>query len=107
MVISYQFSHGEGTRFHADIARVTAVSSRRVCAVNHPPEPRTEGRARAFRNEIDAELSNRHLIGHWRNTSDRRYFGSLQLAVLPGETVMEGHYTGFGRDVEVFGGFWP
>ena len=69
--------------------------------MNHPPEPRSEGRGTPFRNEIDAALAGRHLIGEWRNTSDTRYYGTLQLAVLPGETVMEGYYTGVGSDIEV------
>ena len=56
---------------------------------------------RPFRNEIDAELAGRHLIGEWRNTSDTRYYGTMQLAVLPGEIVMEGYYAGVGSDVEV------
>jgi hypothetical protein len=53
------------------------------------------------RNEIDAQLANRHLIGCWKNSSDNRYFGVLHLAVLPGEAVMEGHYSGYESDVEV------
>jgi hypothetical protein len=77
-----------------------------VRAVNHPPEPRTQGRANPFRNEIEAELVSRHLVGHWRNVSDTRYFGSVHLAVLPGETVMDGYYTGFASDVEVSTGRW-
>lgn len=54
-----------------------------------------------FRNEIEAQLVNRHLIGHWKNISDTRYFGSVHLAVLPGETVMDGYYTGFSSDIQV------
>lgn len=106
-VTCYQFLHrGETPHCHGDIARVTAVSERRIRAVNHPPEPRSEGRANPFRNEIEAQLAGRHLIGTWRNTSDTRYFGSLQLAVLPGETVMEGYFTGVGSDVQVSTGHW-
>ena len=59
-----------------------------------------------YRNEIEAQLANRHLIGHWKNTSDTRYFGSLHLAVLPGEIVMEGYYTGYSNDIEVAIGRW-
>jgi hypothetical protein len=44
---------------------------------------------------------NRHLVGHWKNISDTRYFGSVHLAVLPGETVMDGYYTGFSSDIQV------
>jgi hypothetical protein len=104
-VTCYQFSHAGKPHSHADIAYVTAESGSHIRAVNHPPEPRSEGR-RPFRNEIDAALTGRHLIGEWMNVSDTRYYGSLQLAVLPGETVMEGFYTGVGSDVEVSTGFW-
>ena len=105
-VTCYQFSHGGEAKFHADIAHVTIGPDGRIRAVNHPPEPRSEGRARPFRNEIDAALAGRHLIGEWQNTSDTRYFGTLQLAVLPGEIVMEGWYAGVGSDVEVSAGTW-
>ncbi len=105
-VTCYQFSHDGEPRFHADVARVTIGPDRRVRAANHPPEPRSEGRERPFRNEIDAALAGRHLIGEWRNVSDTRYYGTLQLAVLPGEIVMEGWYAGVGSDVEVSTGFW-
>lgn len=105
-VTCYQFAHLAERRYHADIAHVTVGPGDRIRAVNQPPEPRSEGRARSFRNEIDAVLTGRHLIGEWMNISDTRYYGSLQLAVLPGETVMEGFYTGVGSDVEVSTGFW-
>jgi len=108
-VTCYEFRSGgqDGTpHHHADIARVTAESDRRIRAVNHPPEPRTEGRANPFRNQIEAELAGRHLIGHWKNTSDTRYFGSVHLAVLPGETVIDGYYTGVGSDIEVSVARW-
>jgi hypothetical protein len=106
---AYQFHHGAGNgtaQHHADIARITADSDRRIRAVNHPPEPRTEGRANPFRNQIEAELISRHLIGHWRNSSDTRYFGTVHLAVLQGETVMEGYYSGFGSDIAVSFAAW-
>ena len=107
-VTCYQFHHGgqDNLRYHADIGYITAESERRIQAVNNPPEPRTEGRAIPFHNQIEAELVSRHLIGHWRNTSDTRYFGSVHLAVLPGETVMDGYYTGFGSDIEVSVARW-
>lgn len=105
-VTSYEFAHAGKPHYHADIAHVTAESGSRIRAVNHPPEPRSQGRRRPFRNEIDAALAGRHLIGEWQNTSDTRYCGTLQLAVLPGETVMEGYYTGVGSDIEVSRGFW-
>jgi len=105
-VTCYQFTHAREAKFHADIARVTTGPDDCIRAVNYPPEPRSEGRGRPFRNEISARLAGRHLIGEWMNTSDTRYYGSLQLAVLPGEIVMEGFYTGIGSDVEVSTGFW-
>lgn len=106
-VTAYQFlQHGETPRCHVDIAHVTALSERRVRAVNYPPEPRSEGRANPFRNEIEAQLAGRHLVGTWKNTSDTRYFGAIQLAVLPSETTMEGYFTGVGSDVHVSTGHW-
>jgi len=105
-VTAYQFTHQGRPHFHADVAHVTAAGGREVRAVNHPPDPRTQGRASAFRNEIEGCLFGRHLIGTWRNMSDTRYFGSLHLAVLPGETVMDGHYTGLASDIEVSAGRW-
>jgi transcriptional regulator with XRE-family HTH domain len=105
-VTAYQFTHNGTPCHHADIAIVAAETERQIRAANHPPEPRTEGRAQPFRNEIEARLAGRHLIGHWKNTSDARYFGSLHLAVLPGETVMEGYYTGLASDIGVSVGPW-
>ena len=105
-VTVYRFSHDASPRYHADIARVTAVAEDRIRAVNHPPEPRSEGRSTPFRNEIEAGLFSRHLIGQWRNTSDTRYFGTLELAVLPGETVMQGGYYGVGSDIDVSAAPW-
>ncbi len=35
-----------------------------------------------------------------------RYFGSLHLAVLTGEAVMEGYYTAFTNDIRVDVGRW-
>jgi hypothetical protein len=105
-VTSYQFSHAGEPHYHADIAHVTAGPGDRIQAVNHPPEPRSEGRGRSFRNVISGRLSGRHLIGEWMNTSDTRYYGALMLAVLPGETVMDGPYSGVKSDVEVSTGRW-
>ncbi len=105
-VTSYQFMHAGQPHYHADIAHIVAGPGNRIRAVNHPPEPRSEGRGRAFRNEIDAELRQRNLVGVWMNTSDTRYFGTLLLAVLPGETVMDGAYSGVQSDVEVSGSRW-
>jgi DNA-binding transcriptional regulator YhcF (GntR family) len=100
-VTCYKFTTENGTGVHADITTVTPQTSRRITAVNYPPEPRTQTYVPAFRNDIDAQLANRHLIGHWKNNSDTRYFGSVHLAVLPGECVMEGYYTAFLTDISV------
>jgi hypothetical protein len=105
-VTSYEFIHAGKPHYHADVAWVTAEDESRIRAVNHPPEPRSQGRGKPFCNEIEARLAGRHLVGEWQNTSDTRYCGALQLAVLPGETVMQGHYTGVGSDIEVSQGFW-
>ena len=102
-VTSYQFPHDGHQLHHADIAHVTADGDH-IRVTNDPA--RTEGRAIPFHNEIDAQLSGRHLIGHWRNTSDTRYFGLVHLAVLPGETVIDGYYTGLATDVSISIGRW-
>lgn len=80
---------------HADISQITPEVGRRVTIKNYPPEPRVEGRVSSFRNKIEAELVNRHLVGYWKNVNDAFYFGAIHLAILPGETVMEGYYTCF------------
>jgi hypothetical protein len=105
-VTAYEFTHAGKRLCHADIAHVTARSVAELQARNYPPEPRTEGRAVGFRNEISGRLASRHLLGQWRNTSDTRYFGSLHLAVQPGETVMDGWYTGLASDITVSMGQW-
>jgi hypothetical protein len=102
-VTAYPFGQG---RHHADIAHVTATSDRQVRIQNYPPEPRTEGHATPYRNLIEAELVNRHLVGVWKNDCDERYFGAIHLAVLPGETVIHGYYTGLTTDVQVDCGPW-
>jgi hypothetical protein len=103
---AYEFESGGATCAHADVAEVTARSDRRLRASNRRPRPVTEGHMRPFLNEIDAELVSRHVVGHWRNLSDTRYFGSLHLAVLSGECVMDGHYTALADDVTVMSGRW-
>lgn len=105
-ITTYEFTHAGRPHYHADVAWITAESGSRIRAVNHPPEPRSQGRRRPFRNEIEARLAGRHLVGEWQNRSDTRYCGGLQLAVLPGETVMQGLYTGVASDVEVSRGDW-
>lgn len=105
-VTCYDFPHAGRRLYHADVARIAAESDCRVRVTNHSPSPRTDGRVFPFRNEIEAQLASRHLTGQWRNVSDTRYFGALQLAVLPGETVMDGWYTGFASDISVSEGRW-
>lgn len=105
-VTCFQFGPEPDRKRHVDIAQITVESDRLLRITNHPPAPRTEGRAFPFCNELEAQMANRHLVGHWKNSSDARYFGTFQLAVLPGETVMQGFYTGFGSDVEVSIGPW-
>lgn len=105
-VTVYEFPSMGTVRYHADVATVTAETGNRIHAVNHPPEPRSEGRSVGFRNEIEATLAGRHLIGTYMNTSDTRYYGTVQLAVHSGETVMEGIFAGVGSDVEVSDGRW-
>jgi hypothetical protein len=105
-VTSFTFSSGRAQKRHVDIACISAESDRFMSITNHPPAPRSEGRASPFCNDLEAQLTNRHVVGHWKNSSDARYFGTFQLAVLPGETVMTGYYTGFGSDVEVSTGPW-
>jgi hypothetical protein len=105
-VTCYEFSSAGAQQYHADVVQITSESDRRVTAKNHLPRPRTGGHPTPFRNEVEAELANRHLIGHWKNVSDTRYFGSLHLAVLTGETAMDGYYTSFSSDVLVGSGRW-
>ena len=105
-VTTFVFRSGSAVRRHVDVARIEAEVGQLMRITNHPPQPRSEGRASPFCNDLDAQLINRHVVGHWKNSTDRRYFGAFQLSVLPGETVMAGHYTGFGSDVEVSTGPW-
>ncbi|MFE6091753.1 toll/interleukin-1 receptor domain-containing protein [Streptomyces massasporeus] len=100
------FSFGESSKCHADVAGIAVESQRRLRVLNEPPAPVTEGHPQPFLNEIEAELANRHIMGYWKNVSDTRYFGSVHLAILPGETVMEGYYTSFHDDVTVRMGNW-
>lgn len=101
----FRFGTGPGRKSHVDIAQISEAGGL-LAITNSPPMPRSEGRASPFRNDLDAQLVNRHLVGRWKNCSDARYFGTFHLAVLPGETVMAGYYTGFGSDVEVSTGPW-
>ncbi|TKB95650.1 MAG: toll/interleukin-1 receptor domain-containing protein [Nitrospira sp.] len=105
-VSSYQFTSGGATMCHSEVVQLIPESERRLRGRAQLLEPRTEGRDRPFRNEIDFELANRHLLGHWKNISDTRYFGTIHLAVLQDENVLEGHYTAFASDVSVASGPW-
>jgi hypothetical protein len=105
-VTSYQFRHGGESLCHADIAGVVPQTPRRVRITNHSPEPRTQERSIPFRNEIDVQLVGRHLIGLWRNVNVIRYFGTVQLAVLTRETVMDGYYTNFAEELRVGASRW-
>jgi hypothetical protein len=106
-VTSYQFTSANNKRYHSEIVQLTDESTRRLRGETCPsPAPRTEDRKRPFYNKIDFEIANRHLVGHWKNISDTRYFGTIHLAVLPGENMLEGHYTAFESDVSVSPGPW-
>ncbi|MFC7424079.1 hypothetical protein [Nocardia tengchongensis] len=102
-VTAYKF---DSVRHHADIAVITPQGGRRITAANWPPSPRSEDQAEGFRNQVEAELYGRHLIGQWRNLSDSYYFGSLHLSVMPGEMMLTGYYTGFPHDMEVVAEQW-
>jgi hypothetical protein len=65
-----------------------------------------DAHASGFRNEIEAGLFGRHLIGRWRNVNDSYFYGSLHFAVLPGETMLDGYYTGFLSDSQVVAERW-
>lgn len=105
-VTSYRFTSGGQFRYHADIAEVNAESERRLTASNCGTIPVTEAHKKPFCNSIDAEVASRHVIGHWKNTSDERYFGTIHLAVLTGEDVMDGWYTALATDIEVGRDHW-
>ena len=106
-VTSYQFTSAGATMRHSEVVQLTSESDRRLRGRTADfPKPRTEGHDMPFRNEIDFELANRHLLGHWKNLSDTRYFGTIQLALLPNENVLEGYYTAFASDVSVASGPW-
>lgn len=101
-VTSYEYD----STCHAEISQLIPKFDRRMTIKNYPPAPRVEGRVSSFRNEVQVELVNRHLVGNWKNINDAYYFGSIHLAILPGETVMEGYYTCFLSDVQVASAPW-
>jgi hypothetical protein len=105
-VTCYGFTSGGTPMYHADVVKIIADSDRRLSVENHAPTPRTDGHATPFRNQVEAEIANRHLIGYWKNVSDTRYFGGLHLAVMPNETVMRGYYSSFNSDILVGTGEW-
>jgi DNA-binding transcriptional regulator YhcF (GntR family) len=105
-VTAYHFHSDQEPKPHADITRITPQSGRRLTSTNYLPEPRTQDHIPPFRTEVEAQLVNRHFIGFWKNVSDTRYFGSVHLAVLPGENVMTGYYTSFTSDVRVDAMAW-
>jgi hypothetical protein len=90
---------------HVDLSTIT-VTNGVVTVRNFPPAPRTEGQKVGFHNDISLHLSGRHLIGQWRNTSDSYYYGSVHLAVLPGETILDGYYTSVLNDTQVAADRW-
>ncbi|MGH3556034.1 MAG: hypothetical protein ACRDTK_00675 [Mycobacterium sp.] len=90
---------------HVDLSTIT-VTNTGVAARNYPPEPRTEDHASGYANDIDAQVIGRHLIGQWRNVNDRYYYGSIHLAVLPGETLLDGYYTAILTDSQVVADKW-
>jgi len=95
----------DGTKHHVDLSTI-AVTNNAVKARNYPPEPRPAAHASGFRNEIEADLFGRHLIGRWRNINDSYSYGSLHFAVLPGETMLDGYYTGYLSDSQVVAERW-
>lgn len=92
-------------RHHVDLSSVSATR-RGVSAKNYPPSPRLEGQELGYANDIDAGVFGRHVIGRWRNASDRYFYGSLHLAVQPGEMTMDGFYTAVLTDTEVASSQW-
>lgn len=89
-----------GGHRHVDLSTVT-VTGPRLRSCNYPPAPRFEGHSSGHETDITARLYGRHVMGHFRNRNDRYFFGSLHLAVLPGEVILDGYYTGFLNDTMV------
>ncbi|MEB3033737.1 MULTISPECIES: hypothetical protein [Mycolicibacter] len=94
----------EGSR-HADLTTISSNSGV-LTARNYPPTPRREGRPVGYSNDIAFSLSGRHLIGQWRNASDSYYYGTVHLAVLPGEALLDGYYTSVVTDARVESERW-
>lgn len=89
-----------------DLTTVTTTNAAELTATNYMPAPKTEGTATGFQNDITARLFGRHLIGQWRNSSDSYYYGTLHLAAMPGETVLDGYYTSVAADTRIEAGRW-
>lgn len=95
-----------GTRkAHVDLSTVTATGTG-IKSRNYPPAPRVEDGGFGHQTETSAKLYGRHLMGHFRNTNDHYFFGSLHLSVLPGENILDGVYTGFINDTQVMSEPW-
>lgn len=90
---------------HVDLSTIT-VRGAKILSRNHPPAPRFEGHAAGHETDVTAQLFGRHLMGHFRNRNDRYFFGSLHLVMLPGETILDGYYTGFLNDTAVVAHPW-
>lgn len=105
-VTVYRFHEFGRINHHADISHVTSRSFQEATITNYTPVPRSEGHAPGFCNIIEVQLLNRHMLGFWKNVNDNYYFGSLHLAILPGENVIEGYYTGFTNDMDVVTERW-
>jgi hypothetical protein len=95
----------QGSRVHVDLSTVTATKDG-VTSRNYPPEPRAEGYPSGHTTDISARLVGRHVLGQWRNRNDSYYYGSLHLAVLPGDTILDGYYTGFLNDTQIVAEPW-
>jgi hypothetical protein len=102
-VTGYLLGGGRGR--HIDLSTVTATKHG-VVSRNYPPSPRLEGHHCGHESRAGARLYRRHLIGQFHNVNDRYFFGSFHLAVMPGETILSGYYTGFLNDSEVVAEPW-
>lgn len=95
-----------GTRQrHVDLSTITATGTG-IKSRNYPPRPRVEGDGFGHETETSAKLFGRNIMGHFRNTNDRYFYGSLHLSVLPGENILDGYYTGFTNDTHVVAEPW-
>ncbi|GAB4993513.1 hypothetical protein MAHJHV61_50600 [Mycobacterium avium subsp. hominissuis] len=93
-------------RRHADLSVVTVAGADAVTVRNWPPEPRLEGATVGYRNEIEASVVGRQLVGTWRNCVDRYYYGTVHVAAHPGASMLEGYYTSIVNDIDISSGRW-